>query len=172
MKRLGAILIAGALSVTTLQAASAAPDPINGNEAAWPEQLEFKRGENHIAIERTLTGQRDLYFIDARPGQRLTIDVDDRNHKAFFQLYDYRTRWHIYDGAYDFQGHAMPNGDEDEPIAHWSTKLENPDFRNGSGEPVLGLAERYGNSDQVVTWLIVVGAREPNARYKLAIKIE
>jgi hypothetical protein len=172
VSRLGFILATLALSVTTLQSAGAAPDPTAANEAERPEQLEFKRGENHIAVERTLTGQRDLYFINARPGQRLTIDVQDHEHRAFFQFYDYRTRWRIYDGAYDFQGYAMPKGDEDESTTHWSTRLENPDFRDVFGDPVLGPADRYGNSSEAVTWLVVVGAKQPNARYKLAIKIE
>jgi hypothetical protein len=168
----GAFLVAFALSMATHQGAGAASDPNPESETGAPEQLEFRRGENHITIERTLTGQRDLYFINARPGQRLTIDVSNRDHKAFFQVYDYRTRWHVYDGVYDFQGRAMPKGDEDYSTTHWSIKLENPDFRDVFGDPVSGTASRYGNSKEAVTWLVVVGAEQPNARYELAIKIE
>jgi hypothetical protein len=95
-------------------------------------------------------GERNLYSLNAKAGQTMTVTITTPDGNAVFQLYEPGTTvGRDNDGALEFHGEALHGAADGEDATRWQGRL-----------PKSG------------TYLIVVGSTRGNARFSMDVKIE
>jgi hypothetical protein len=114
------------------------------------EIIRFDRGASGKDISgAVLRGERSLYSIDARSGQRLSVSVSAEEDNAVFQIYGPGARAERRDYGVEIVGaKALPGAGEGEDAKEWSGVL-----------PETG------------TYLVAVGPTRGNATYTLRVAI-
>jgi hypothetical protein len=112
-----------------------------------PTAIRFPSGQAGTTIEgAVIRGERDLYSLDARAGQTMTVAVTSSERNAVFQIYAPGVRIRHTEDGYDFQGTELTPANSD--VRSWK-----------GGLPARG------------SYLIVVGGTRGNASYKLTVGI-
>jgi hypothetical protein len=114
------------------------------------EIIRFDRGASNKDITgAVIRGERSLYSIDARLGQRLSVSISATEDNAVFQIYAPGAQAERHDYGVEIVGaKALPGAGEGEDAKSWSSIL-----------PITG------------TYLVVVGPTYGNATYKLKVAI-
>jgi len=114
------------------------------------EIIRFDRGASGKDISgAVIRGERSLYSIDARSGQRLSVSISAEEDNAVFQIYAPGARAERRDYGVEIVGaKALPGAGEGEDAKEWSGVL-----------PETG------------TYLVAVGPTRGNATYKLRVAI-
>jgi hypothetical protein len=99
---------------------------------------------------RAQRGDRNLYSVNAKAGQTMTVTITTPDGNAVFQLYEPGTTiGRDNDGLLEFHGKALHGAADGEDATRWSDRLP----KSGS-------------------YLIVVGSTRGNARFSMDVKIE
>ncbi len=114
------------------------------------EIVRFERGASSKVISgAVIRGERSLYSIDARAGQRLTLSISALEDNAVFQIYPPGAQPKHGEYGVEISGaKALRGAAEGEDAQRWSGKLE-----------------------QSGTYLVVVGSSRGNATYTLRVTI-
>lgn len=115
------------------------------------EIIRFDRGASSKDVSGSvIRGERSLYSIDARSGQRLSVGISAEENNAVFQIYAPGARSERRgDYGVDIVGaKTLPRAGEGEDTTQWSDIL-----------PVTG------------SYLVVVGPTRGNATYTLRVTI-
>jgi hypothetical protein len=114
------------------------------------EIIRFERGASGKDISgAVIRGERSLYSIDARSGQRLSVSISAEEDNAVFQIYAPGARAERRDYGVEIVGaKALPGAGEGEDAKTWSGVL-----------PETG------------TYLVAVGPTRGNATYTLKVAI-
>lgn len=114
------------------------------------EIIRFERGASSKDITgAVIRGERSLYSIDARSGQRLSVSISAGEDNAVFQIYAPGAQADRRDYGVEIVGaKALPGAGEGEDAKNWSGIL-----------PDTG------------TYLVVVGPTYGNATYTLRVSI-
>ena len=114
------------------------------------EIIRFDRGASGKDISgAVIRGERSLYSIDARSGQRLIVSISAEEDNAVFQIYPPGARAERRDYGVEIVGaKALPGAGEGEDAKEWSGVL-----------PETG------------TYLVAVGPTRGNATYALKVAI-
>jgi hypothetical protein len=114
------------------------------------EIVHFDRGASSKDISGSvIRGERSLYSIDARSGQRLGLSISAAEDNAVFQVYTPGARAKRGDYGVEIGGSkALPGAGEGQDAKRWSG--------------VLAVTGRY---------LVVVGPTRGNATYKLRVTV-
>jgi hypothetical protein len=114
-----------------------------------PKPIQFAVGKSSGKVAGgVIRGDRDVYSLDARAGQKMTVTISSVESNAVFQIYApgaKATRGD--DGIVEFSGKMLPGADGD--TTNWSGRLP----ANGA-------------------YLIEVGGTRGNATYELTVSIE
>ena len=114
-----------------------------------PKPIQFAVGKSSGKVAGgVIRGDRDVYSLDARAGQKMTVTLSSVESNAVFQIYApgaKATRGD--DGIVEFSGKMLPGADGD--TTNWSGRLP----ANGA-------------------YLIEVGGTRGNATYELTVSIE
>jgi hypothetical protein len=121
-----------------------------GANAVPVEIVRFERGASGEDLSgAVIRGERSLYSLEARSGQRLSVGVSAAEHNAAFQIYGPGARAERRDfGVEILGGQTLPGAGEGDDAKKWSGVL-----------PDTG------------TYLVVVGPTRGNARYTLTALI-
>jgi hypothetical protein len=113
------------------------------------EIIRFEPGASGTVVSgAVIRGERALYALDARSGQRLALSISSEEDNAAFQVYRPGARAEGRDYGVQVLGAALPGAGEGEDAKTWSGVL-----------PDTG---RY---------LVVVGPTRGNATYKLIVTV-
>ena len=128
------------------EAAVMAAEPIPS-----PKPIFFSTGSTSGTVGgRVLRGERNLYSVNAKAGQTMTVTITTPDGNAVFQLYEPGTTiGRDNDGLLEFHGQALHGAADGEDATRWSDRLP----KSGS-------------------YLIVVGSTRGNARFSMDVKIE
>lgn len=114
-----------------------------------PELIAFRPGQTTAAVPGgVVRGDRDLYAVVARAGQRLSVAIEEPEGNAALALYEPGV--HVVQGpsGIEFHGHSM-------------TELDGADTDCWAGElPTTG------------PYLIAVGATRGNATYRMILHLD
>ncbi len=112
--------------------------------------IRFERGASGKDLSgAVIRGERSLYSIDARSGQRLSVSISAAEDNAVFQIYEPGARAERRDyGPEILGGKTLPGAGEVDDAKKWSGML-----------PDTG------------TYLIVVGPTRGNATYTVRVSI-
>lgn len=122
-------------------------EPARTGEAIEP--IRFARGASSAEVRGAVVrGERALYSIDAREGQRMSLHIRAVENNAVFQVYAPGARPETRDAVLEIVGEALPGAGEGEDATRWTGKLP----RSGA-------------------YLLVVGATRGNATYTLTVTI-
>jgi hypothetical protein len=114
------------------------------------ETIRFERGASGKDLSgAVIRGERSLYSLDARSGQRLSVSISAAEDNAVFQIYGPGARAERRDyGVEILGGKTLPGAGEGDDVKKWSGIL-----------PDTG------------TYLVVVGPTRGNATYTLTVLI-
>jgi hypothetical protein len=113
------------------------------------EIIRFPRGASGTNISgAALRGERSLYSIDARAGQRLSLSISAVEGNAAFQIYSPGARAERRDYGVEILGDALPGAKEGEDAKRWSRVLLNTG-----------------------AYLVAVGPTRGNATYMLKVRV-
>jgi hypothetical protein len=113
------------------------------------EPIRFARGASSATVEGAVVrGDRALYTIEARQGQRMIVRIFALEKNAAFELYEPDARFEERDSILEVSGQALPGAGEGDDATRWS-----------------GTLPRSG------TYLVVVGGTRGNASYRLTVEI-
>lgn len=113
------------------------------------ENIRFQPGASGAVVSgAVIRGERSLYALDARSGQRLTLSISSAEDNAVFQVYRPGARAERRDYGVQVLGATLPGAGEGEDARTWSGVL-----------PDTG------------AYLVVVGPTRGNATYKLSVTI-
>ena len=119
---------------------------------AWAQSVEpirFARGASGAEIRGAVVlGERALYSLEARKGQRMSLRITAPERNAVFQVYAPGAVPEIKDSVLEVAGEALPGAGEGEDATRWT-----------------GVLPRTG------AYLVVVGSTRGNATYRLAVSI-
>ena len=114
-----------------------------------PVEIRFDRGASSKAISASvIRGERSLYSIGARVGQRLTLSISSVEDNAVFQVYAPGAQPKRADYGVEISGTALPGAAEGQDAKSWS-----------------GILPQSG------AYLIAVGPTRGNATYTLTVTI-
>ena len=142
---LGGALASGTFASDAVKGAEAPPS------AATPpvQPIRFARGASSTGVNSAVVrGDRNLYSVQVRAGQRLTLRISALENNAVFNVYLPGARPGMSDDAVEVTGTALPGFGEGSDVRRWSGRL-----------PLSG---RY---------LVVVGGTRGNATYRLAVTL-
>ncbi len=109
------------------------------------EPIRFARGASEAVVTgAVIRGERLLYSIDLRAGQRLTLGITAAESNAVFQLYAPGARPERRDYGVEVVGKALPGAAEGDDATLWT-----------------GILPRTGS------YLVVVGPTRGNATFSL-----
>ena len=116
-----------------------------------PKPIFFATGSTSGTVGgRVLRGERNLYSVNAKAGQTMTVTITTPDGNAVFQLYEPGTTiGRDNDGLLEFHGKPLHGAAEGEDATRWQGRL-----------PKSG------------TYLIVVGSTRGNGRYSMDVKSE
>ena len=89
-----------------------------------------------------IRGERSLYSIDARSGQRLSVSISAEEDNAVFQIYAPGARAERRDYGVEIVGPALPGAGKGEDADTWSGVLPDGDVSCG-GWPYAGKCHLY-----------------------------
>lgn len=113
------------------------------------EPIRFARGASGAEVEgAVLRGERAMYSIEARAGQRLSLRMTAVENNAVFQVYAPGARPERRDYGLEILGTALAGAAEGDDTTEWAGSL-----------PITG------------GYLLVVGASRGNATYRLTISV-
>jgi hypothetical protein len=113
------------------------------------EPIRFSRGASKkIVTGAVIRGERSLYSIDARAGQRLTLSISAVENNAVFQLYAPGARPERRDYGVEILGQALAGATQGQDARRWT-----------------GILRQDG------AYLLVVGPTRGNATYSLTVAI-
>jgi hypothetical protein len=114
-----------------------------------PKPIQFAVGKSSGKVAGgVIRGDRDIYSLDARAGQKMTVTISSVENNAVFQVYAPGAKaTRNDDGVVEVVGKMLPGADGD--TMNWSGRLP----ANGA-------------------YLIEVGGARGNATYELTISIE
>ena len=113
------------------------------------EIIRFAPGASGTVVSgAVIRGERALYALGARSGQRLTLGISSEEDNAVFQIYRPGARAERRDYGVQVLGAALPGAGEREDAKTWSGVL-----------PDTG------------AYLVVIGPTRGNAEYRLSVKI-
>ena len=101
-----------------------------------------------IVFGSVIRGERSLYVVDVRSGQRLTVSIAAKEKNAAFQVYAPGARAQRREFGVTILGTALPGAAEGQDTKRWSNVLP----RKG-------------------TYLVVVGPISGNAVFRLSVAI-
>jgi hypothetical protein len=131
------------LGVSTVAKAEMAADGISVSP------LRLTRGAStKIASGAVIRGERSLYSIDARAGQRLTLSISAVENNAVFQIYVPGARPERRDYGVEIVGKALFGAAEGDDATRWT-----------------GILRQTGS------YLVVIGPTRGNAAYRLSVTI-
>jgi hypothetical protein len=119
-------------------------------DAKVAREIRFSPGSNSTVIEQSvIRGERDLYYLTAKAGQTLAVNLTALEHNAVFAIYPpgYAVT-SGEDGFIEITGASLAKAGESHDATAWQGPL-----------PVSG------------KYLIAVGGTRGNATYKLKITI-
>jgi hypothetical protein len=113
------------------------------------KKIEFARGASSAQVRGAVVrGERALYSIEAREGQRMSVRIVSTEKNAVFQLYTPGAKQEIRDSVLHMSGDTLPGAGEGDDAAQWTGTLP------GSG-----------------VYVLVVGSTRGNATYRLTVTI-
>jgi hypothetical protein len=122
-------------------------EPARTGEAIEP--IRFAQGASSAEVRGAVVrGERALYSIEAREGQRMSLDIRSLENNAVFQAYAPGAKPETRNGVLEIAGETLPGAGEGEDATRWTGKLP-----------------RSGN------YLVVVGPTRGNATYRLTVTI-
>ena len=110
------------------------------------EIIRFERGASGKDISgAVIRGERSLYSIDARSGQRLSVSISAVEDNAVFQIYAPSAQAERRDFGVEIVGaKALPGAGEGEDAKRWSGVLPN------TGTYLVAVGPTYGNATYVL----------------------
>ena len=118
-------------------------------EPAEPAPIRFAPGASSAQVQGAVVrGERALYTLEARAGQRLTLRIAASEGNAAFQLYAPGARPQTRDFGVGIEGQALSGASEGEDARRW-----------------------MGTLPQTGAYLLVVGPTRGNATYRLTVAI-
>jgi hypothetical protein len=133
--------------VIALAAWLGAPAWAKGAEAVEP--IRFARGASSAEVRGAVTrGERALYGLEARAGQRMSVRIAAPESNAAFQIYAPGARPEMREFGLEVAGRALPGVGEGDDAKRWT-----------------GMLPQSG------AYLLVVGATRGNATYRLTIEV-
>jgi hypothetical protein len=113
------------------------------------EPIRFARGASTAEVRGAVVrGERALYSIQAREGQRMSLRITAVEHNAVFQVYAPGAEVKTGDFGVEVVGEALPGAGEGDDATRWAGELP----RSGA-------------------YTIVVGGTRGNATYRLTVTI-
>ena len=136
------------LALLALVAGLGAPERLRSTDAVEP--IRFARGASSAEVRGAVVrGERALYSVEARGGQRMSLRIAALENNAVFQVYAPGAVPRTGDDAVlEVAGEALPGAGEGDDGTRWT-----------------GVLPRSG------AYLVVVGATRGNATYRLAVTI-
>ncbi|MFH0924072.1 MAG: hypothetical protein V1872_00310 [bacterium] len=117
--------------------------------AGIKKEIKFSKGSSLATIEESvIRGERDLYYLTAKAGQIITVDISALEDNAVFTIFKPGAIVTVEDGFTEINGEAMPKATETDDAKIWKGHF-----------PISG------------EYLIVVGGTRGSATYKLKISI-
>lgn len=111
--------------------------------------IQFPPGSvSAIVEESVIRGERDVYFLTARAGQIMEVNISAVEDNAAFQIYQPGAKAKEKDGYTEVSGKPLAGAGEADDASAWKGRL-----------PVSG------------KYLIVVGGTRGNATYKLQVTV-
>ncbi|MBD0271873.1 MAG: hypothetical protein ICV73_08075 [Acetobacteraceae bacterium] len=139
----------GCLRVATLALAAVFGATGLPASAQSVEPIRFARGASGAEIRGAVArGERAVYSLEARGGQRMSLRIAAPERNAVFQVYAPGAVPEIKDSVLEVAGEALPGAGEGEDATRWT-----------------GVLPRTG------AYLVVVGSTRGNATYRLAVSI-
>lgn len=119
---------------------------------AWAQTVEpvrFARGASGAEVRGAVVrGERALYSLQARGGQRMSLRIASPERNAVFQVYVPGAVPDVKDSILEVAGDALPGAGEGDDATRW-----------------MGVLPRTG------AYLVVVGSTRGNATYRLTFSI-
>lgn len=114
------------------------------------KEIKFPKGSSGTTIDGSvIRGDRDIYYLAAKAGQKMTVSISSIEKNAVFQIYQPGTSiTKDQDGIIDLNGKSLPGAGEGDDAMQWKGAL-----------PATG------------KYLIVVGGTRGNTTYKMKIGI-
>lgn len=123
--------------------------PERAQSAQAVEPIRFARGASSAEIRGAVVrGERALYSIEARGGQRMSLRIAAPERNAVFQVYAPGAKVETNDSALEVAGEALPGAGEGDDATRWT-----------------GVLPRTG------AYILVVGPTRGNATYRLSVSI-
>ena len=122
-------------------------------ERAWSAQavepIRFARGASSAEVRGAVVrGERALYSIEARGGQRMSVRIAALERNAVFQVYAPGAKVETNDSVVEVAGEALPGAGEGDDATRWTGVLP-----------------------QTGAYILVVGPTRGNATYRLTVSI-
>ena len=109
-------------------------------------EIRFDRGASSKAISASvIRGERSLYSIGARAGQRLTLSIRSVEDNAVFQVYAPGAQPKHADYGMEISGTALPGAAEGQDAKSWSGVLPQ------SGPYLIAVGPTRGNATYTLT---------------------
>jgi len=143
--------LAGALAAALLIGATGVAISTQAQETGAPpiETIRFAPGASEAVVSGSvIRGERALYAIGARSGQRMTLSLSSAEDNAAFQIYRPGAEAERRDYGVQVVGKALPGAEEGEDAKTWNGVL-----------PETG------------TYIVSVGPTRANTTYKLTVAI-
>lgn len=113
------------------------------------EPIRFARGASDAEVRgAVIRGERALYSLQARGGQRISLRIAAPERNAVFQVYAPGAVPEAKDAILEVAGEALPGAGEGDDTTRWA-----------------GVLPRTG------AYLVVVGSTRGNANYRLTVSI-
>ena len=136
----------GVLALVPVVACGAAGHP------AWAQAVEpirFARGASGAEVRGAVVrGERALYSLQARGGQRMSLRIAAPERNAVVQVYAPGAMPEVKDSILEVAGETLPGAGEGDDATRWA-----------------GVLPRTG------AYLLVVGSTRGNATYRLTVSI-
>ena len=126
---------------------------IGAQERAWSAQavepIRFARGAWSAEVRGAVVrGERALYSVEARGGQRMSLRIAAPERNAVFQVYAPGAKVETNDSVVEVAGEALPGAGEGDDATRWT-----------------GVLPRTG------AYILVVGPTRGNATYRLTVAV-
>ena len=136
-------------AVLVLASAAALGAWERARSAPAAEPIRFARGASSAAVRGAVVrGERALYSVEARGGQRMSLRVASPERNAVFQVYAPGATVGVNASVLEVAGEALPGAGEGDDATRWT-----------------GVLPRTG------AYLLVVGGTRGNATYRLTVSI-